>query len=68
MSQNVYQKPELTKYGNIEEITQARGGMGVDTVITGVSVLGVPVTTNTSITSPGSGTSINITEIGPDLF
>lgn len=40
MNKSTYQKPELIKYGDIEQVTQATGVRGVDTITMGGIVIG----------------------------
>ena len=56
-----YERPTLTVYGDIGEITQATGIGGNDLIVTGPTVVVDGVTTNTTITNitvPGSGPMI----------
>ena len=56
-----YERPTLTVYGDIEEVTQATGPLGTDIIVIGTTVVVDGVTTNTTVTTtntPGSGTVI----------
>ena len=40
MKKSTYQKPELIQYGDIEQLTQAAGGLGSDAITIGGVVIG----------------------------
>ena len=60
MTQQLYETPELNKYGDITQLTQATGGSATDSIVVGVTIntpVGIPVTgTVGANTTPGSGT------------
>jgi len=69
MNKNTYEQPELTKYGNIDKITQASGVGGSDILILGIDVNNSGNTnTVTGIPSVGSSNRVSpsVTVTTPD--
>lgn len=52
MSSKLYKTPELTKYGDIQQLTQAIGVSGNDLIVTGSTT--VTVNPNGSVTTDGT--------------
>lgn len=71
MNKSVYQRPELTEYGSVREITQATGTGAFDSIVVGVTITTPIGTTGTSVTissSPGSGTTFFNADIDANPF